>query len=116
MTLWPSKVSAAVVFGVSGVLVMAAMLGGRYVSGRHAFLMIRDRSALAKERQHRVDAAMLGVDGVDPELAEDPADVLLDGRDGDHQGFADAPVRLPLGHRRQDLELPRAELRDAAPL
>jgi hypothetical protein len=42
--------------------------------------------------------------------------VLLDGRQADHQGLGDASVRLPLGHRRHDFELPRAELPDGAAL
>ena len=65
--------------GVLGVLVMVRMLGRTCVSARHAFLMIRRRpSALAQERQHRVDAAMLRLAGVrSPSLLEDPGHVRL---------------------------------------
>jgi prolipoprotein diacylglyceryl transferase len=67
------------------------------------------RRSGAEVGQDGQDAAVVGVGRREPELAEDVADVLLDGSIGDGEAAGDGAVGPALGHQGEDVVLPGGE-------
>src|ERR1700677_2234892 len=69
----------------------------------------------AEVTEHREHPPVADVARVQPELGENRIDVLADRAIGDHQGRADLRVGAALGHQRQHVPFPLAQVLERVP-